>query len=75
MNHPTPNYKFSIGTRFIPRGKKNRVIRTVVDYGTTYNNAGSIVKQRYITAHQVCGQIVLDRDVVETTIAMSEVAP
>lgn len=60
--------RFPLGTRFIPTGKRQEVL-TVVDVLRTYNNDGELVRIRYVAAHQLMGQIVLDRDVIETTIA------
>ena len=61
--------KYSIGTQYRSRGKVQRVC-TVVDILKTYNVAGELVSIRYVSSHDFMGQIVLDRDVVETTILM-----
>ena len=61
--------RFAIGTMFETRHKRPKLC-TVVDILTTYNNAGELVSIRYVATHEVLGQTVIDRDVVETTIAM-----
>lgn len=60
--------KYPIGTKFKTRGKHPKEC-VVVDYLTTTNLAGDVVKQRYVTQHSFLGQIVTDYDVVETTIS------
>jgi hypothetical protein len=60
--------KYPIGTKFKTRGKAPREC-VVVDYLTTTNMQGDIVKQRYVAQHTFLGQTVTDYDVVETTIA------
>ena len=54
MNHP-------IGTKFHPYGNKKRPVNVVIDYWTTRNNAGEVVKFEYVCEHVFCGQIVSDR--------------
>jgi hypothetical protein len=61
--------KYPIGTKFKTRGKNPRVY-TVSDILKTYNNSGELVQIRYIAYHEFMGQLVYDRDIVETTIAM-----
>lgn len=68
-NHP----KFPIGTKYKTRGKHPQIC-TVVDILTTTNSKGDVVKIRYQSEHEFCGQIVTDYDVVETSIAMGLVA-
>ena len=60
--------KYPIGTKFKTRSKAPREC-VVVDYLTTTNMQGDIVKQRYVAQHTFLGQTVTDYDVVETTIA------
>jgi hypothetical protein len=64
--------KFKIGTKFHTRGKVKRLC-TVIDIYRTYNEAGELVKIRYVATHEFMGQTVTDYDVVEVTIAMGEV--
>lgn len=59
--------KFNIGQQYKTRGKHPRVC-TVIDIYTTYNYKGEIVKLRYVSQHEFCGQLVIDDDVLETTI-------
>lgn len=65
MNAP----RFGIGTRFNSRGKNPREC-TVVDIFTTRNNAGDVVKIRYVAEHEFLGNTVKDYDVGDATIAM-----
>lgn len=60
---------YPIGTQFKTRGKVPRLC-TVTDILLTYNWAGDLVSIRYVASHECLGQIVTDRDVVATTIAM-----
>lgn len=60
---------FGVGTKYKTRGKHPRVC-TVIDILKTYNMAGEMVSLRYVSQHEFAGQVVIDRDVVETTIAM-----
>jgi hypothetical protein len=70
----------AIGTTYKTRGKHPKTC-TVTDILRTYNNAGECVQVRYIATHDFLGQVVTDRDVIHTTIAMglisrpSETAP
>jgi len=61
--------KYPIGYRFLTRGRHSRLC-TVVDYLTTTNIAGKIVKTRYVTTHVLLGQVVTDNDVTQTSIDM-----
>ena len=65
----TTQQRFQIGTEFMSRGKHPKVC-TVVDVLRTYNNAGELVRLRYVATHlSATGQIVTDHDVCDTTIA------
>jgi hypothetical protein len=59
---------YPIGTVFMTRGKHPRTC-TVVDQLTTKNSKGEVVSERYVAAHEFCGQKVHDNDVVAVTIA------
>lgn len=61
--------RFSIGTKYQSRGKVKRIC-TVVDVLKTYNSKDELVSIRYVSSHDFMGQQVLDRDVVDATIAM-----
>lgn len=61
--------RFTIGTRFKTRGKNPKVC-IIADILKTYNNAGELVKIRYVATHDFLGQVVTDSDVCDTTIAM-----
>jgi len=56
-----------IGTVYTANNKRKDVC-TVVDIHKTYNNAGELVKTRYVATHVFMGQTVYDYDVVATTI-------
>jgi hypothetical protein len=64
--------KFAIGHQYATRGKHSRLC-TVTDILKTYNHEGRLVKIRYVSTHLLAGQIVINHDVVETTIAMGAV--
>lgn len=61
--------RFPIGTQYKTRGKAPRLC-TVVDILKTYNSGGELVRIRYETMHEFCGQAVISHDVVDTTIAI-----
>lgn len=61
--------KYPIGYTYINRNKK---ICTVIDFLTTTNLDGVIVKERYVTMHKFMGQEIIDYDVVETSISMGK---
>jgi hypothetical protein len=64
--------RFEIGTRFKTRGKHPRIC-TVTDILRTYNSKGELVAIRYVAEHEFCGQVVTERDVCETTVAMGRI--
>ena len=62
--------RFDIGTKFTnKRGRKYPVEQVVIDYLITTNSQGEVVQIRYVCAHYIMGQPVIDRDVTDTTIA------
>lgn len=61
-------HRFPIGTKYMSRGKRQDVC-TVIDHLTITNSKGEIVAVRYITSHQFFGQIVIESEVLDTTIA------
>jgi len=65
--------KYAQGTKFIRRGDKQKRVLTVFDYHTTRNISGDIVKQRYVAAYEIAGQILTDSDITETTISRGEI--
>lgn len=65
--------RFAIGTKYTTGGKAKRLC-TVVDILTTYNHAGEYVCTRYVATHEFMGQLITEREVVETTIARGLVA-
>jgi hypothetical protein len=64
--------EYPIGTQYRPRGKKDYVC-TVTDVFKTYNSKGELVSVTYESQHLFCGQMVTDRNVISTTIAMGKV--
>jgi len=60
--------KYPIGTKYLTRGKHPRLC-TVTDIWKTYDSKGDLVHKRYVATHDMLGQTVTDRDVVEVTIA------
>jgi hypothetical protein len=60
--------KYPIGTKYSTRGKHPRLC-TVTDIWKTYDSKGDLVRKRYVATHDMLGQTVTDRDVVEVTIA------
>jgi hypothetical protein len=65
--------KYPQGTRFIRRGDKHKRVLTVIDYDTTRNISGDIVKQRYVAGYEIAGHILIDSDITETTISRGEI--
>ena len=64
----SPANPFPIGTTYTPTGKGARLC-TVRDYHRTYNNAGDLVRFRYVVTRELLGQTITDSDVIHTTIA------
>lgn len=58
---------YRIGTKYKPVGKN--YVCTVTDILTTTNLAGEVVAVRYVAEHEFCGQVIIERDVLPTTIA------
>ena len=55
------------------RGKAPRLC-TVVDVWKTYNDKGEMVRLRYVSTHEFCGQTVTDYDVwAEKPVTAKEV--
>lgn len=64
--------KFSIGQQY-KTGGKNSKLCTVIDIYKTYNSKGEMVKLRYVSTHDFCGQKVTDYDVVETSVTRGQI--
>jgi hypothetical protein len=60
---------FPIGTQYKTRGKAPKLC-TVTEIFKTFNSKGELVKITYESQHSFMGQMVTERDVIETTIAM-----
>lgn len=60
--------RYPIGQQYKTRGK-HPASCTVVDIHRTYNNAGELVKLRYVSTHEFMGQTLTDYEVVDATIA------
>lgn len=69
-----PKDIYPIGYEFtLKRGKKGILTHlTVVDYLTTTNSKGEIVKFCYVTEHEFLSQKVRDYDVCHVTIQRAE---
>lgn len=67
MNEGYKASRFQIGQKYSPIGKN--YVCTVVDIHKTFNSKGELVKTRYVSEHDFCGQVVKDYDVVDATIA------
>lgn len=67
--------EYAIGTQYIKTHGKVKQLCTVVDVWKTYDSKGELVKLRYVTSHEFCGQLVNDYNVVPVTIAKGLVSP
>lgn len=63
--------RYAIGQQYYTRGKAPRLC-TVTDIWRTYNAAGELVRLRYVATHEFMGQLLTDRDVVETSIDLGK---
>jgi hypothetical protein len=61
--------KYSIGTQYLPMGRKNAKVCTITECFKTYDSKGNLVKTSYQSTHDFLGQAVRNHDVCETTIA------
>ena len=61
-------HRFDIGTQYKPV-RKHTYLVTITDRLTTTNEAGEVVKSRYVGTHEFCGQTVTDYDISDTEIA------
>ena len=66
--------KYKIGQKYISRGKAKHECE-IIDIYKAYNYKGELVKIRYVAAHKLLGQTVVDYDVVETSITMASGLP
>lgn len=60
--------KYPVGTKYYTSGRHPKLC-TVVDFLTTTNLAGEVVRERYVSTHEFCGQTIKDSDVLTTSIA------
>ena len=60
--------EFSIGFKYIDRHKKEC---EVIDHLITRTSSGNVWKERYLVKRTFCGQVVMDDNVVETSIRMA----
>jgi hypothetical protein len=66
--------RFSVGTQFLSSGRHPRLC-TVIDVLRTYSSTDTLVKVRYVAYHPgPLGQLVMDYDVCDTTIAKGKLA-
>ncbi len=61
--------RFNIGTQFIRQSRKHKYVETIIDILTTTNYAGEVKAIRYVAEHEFCGQMVVDSDICDTTVA------
>lgn len=61
--------KYPIGYKYIDRKKR---VCEVINFYTTKNLVGNVVKERYVIAYDFCGQRMIDDDVVQTSIDMGD---
>lgn len=61
-----------MGTQYMTRGKVKRLC-TVIDKHTTTNLKGEIVRERYVSSHDFCGQKVIDSDVALCAIKLGAI--
>ncbi len=59
---------YPIGTQYLVGGK-NKQLCTITDILKTYNNAGELVKTRYVSTHTFMGQEVKRHDDTDVTVA------
>lgn len=60
---------YPIGTKFLSSGKHKRLCE-IEDIYKTYNEAGELVKVRYVASYEFLGRRILDHDVNDVTVAM-----
>ena len=60
--------RFPVGTVYQSGGKHPRRCK-VIDFLTTVNLAGDVVKTRYVSTSEFLGSTLTDYEVCETTIA------
>ena len=58
---------YPIGTKYTPLGKNQKECE-VIDILKTYNHKGELVKTTYKSVHSFMGQLVVNHDVIRTTI-------
>ena len=63
------NAQFEIGMKFSRKVGKRTQEETIVDIYTTTNGKGEVVRICYACAHEYMGQMVVDHDVCQATIA------
>jgi hypothetical protein len=65
--------RFTIGTQF-KSGKMDRVC-TIVDIYRTYSKLGNLVAVRYVATHEFMGQTIVEKDILEITVAKGLISP
>ncbi len=61
--------EYKIGLRFKRANRKADKFETIIDILKTTNNAGELVKIRYVASHELMGQVINDYDVTQATTA------
>ena len=62
------SFRFAVGTQYYPV-RKNTYLVTITDRLTTRNEAGEVVKTRYVGTYPFMGQTVTDYEITDTEIA------
>lgn len=60
--------KYNIGFEYTDRNKR---LCKIIDYYITYNINNDIVKERYVVERRLLGQVIIDNDVIQTSIDMA----
>jgi len=61
--------EYSIVTQYYSRGK-HPILCTIIDILKTYDSKNELVKTRYVASHMFMGQVVIDSEVVNATVAL-----
>jgi len=60
---------YPLGHKFtVTRGKQSPRVCTVADYRVTLDGQGQFVEFRYVVTYLFMGQMIVDNDVVQTTL-------
>ena len=62
--------RFNVGTKFISRSNKTKAVETITDIIRELNHKGDFIKLRYVAEYESNGEVITNRGIVDTTIAM-----